>query len=99
MSKKDGGCVTHAECSAVMGPLQTSLSRIENAIIGPDLSSGLVKKVADLDAKVDSIVKNNTHEKGEQAKKDKKQDKWKLAALTFGFSLLIIFIKEGIDCI
>jgi hypothetical protein len=80
-----------------MMPIQTSLSRIENAIIGPDLSSGIVKKLADLDAKFNDIVQANNLAENTREKKEAKFDKWKLAAVSFGLTLLGVLIKCGID--
>lgn len=97
MSKKDGGCVTHAECSAVMTPIQVSLGRIENAIIGPDLSGGLVKKIADLDVKFNDIVQANNLAESTREKKEVKLDKWKFLTISFGFTCLGLIIKSGID--
>jgi len=97
-SKKDNpGFMTRAECVATMGPIQTSLSRLENAIIGTDLSSGLVKKVSDLTAKVDDVIKTGILEKSEKEKKEEKGNRWKIAALGFAFTLLGIIAKALID--
>lgn len=96
-NKDNPGVMTRGECSATMMPLQASLLRLENAIIGTDLSSGLVKKVSDLTAKVDSIAQTGILEKAEREKKEAKKDRWKIAALSFAGALLGIAVKVVID--
>ena len=80
-----------------MTPIQTSLSRIENAIIGPDLTSGIVKKIADLDAKFNDIVQANNLAENTRVKKEVKLDKWKFLTISFAFTCLGLIIKSGIE--
>ena len=95
--KDNPGFVTHGECSATMGPMQASLNRLEKAIIGDDLSSGMVKKVSDLAAKVDSVVQTRTQEKVERVNKEANKQRWKIVAVGSMFTLIGIIIKAVLD--
>jgi hypothetical protein len=89
--------MTRVECAATMAPIQVSLARLENAIIGTDLSSGLVKKVSDLTAKVDNMIQTDNLRKAEQEKKQENKLRWKLVAFSFAGTLFGIILKLFID--
>jgi hypothetical protein len=101
MSKKsdpqDGGFMHRSECAATMSPMQASLTRIETALLGPDLNSGMVMKFNDLGNKLNEIVRVNKLAESEREKRIIKQSAWKLAALSFAGTVVGIVIKIVID--
>ena len=94
---KNGGFVSHSECSATMGPMQASLGRIETALIGPDLNSGMVMKLTTLDNKLNEIVRVNKLAESEREKRIARQNAWKLAALSLAGTIVGVVIKIVTD--
>ena len=58
----------HESLAKEMGAMGTELTTIKNALVGPDLQSGLVKKINDMDGNL-KMVKENL--KGKLSGKDK----------------------------
>ena len=62
-------CVSrHESLAKEMGAMNTELVTIKNALVGPDLQSGLVKKINDMDGNL-KMVKENL--KGKLSGRDK----------------------------
>jgi hypothetical protein len=71
-----------------MGPLKDTLMDVKNALVGKDMRSGLVQQVNDLDNKVDNLINQSNAQKEERKKREQENFRLKLAAVSFGFTLL-----------
>jgi len=86
--KYDGGCVTRQECVEAMEPLRNTLETVKNALVGQNLTGGLVKQMSDLSNKVTNLITQREEEKSEKKEKHEETLKWKMAALGLAASFL-----------
>jgi hypothetical protein len=91
--KHDGSCVTRLECAEAMEPMRGTLAEIKNALIGKDLTGGLVQQVNNLNSKVENLITQWNEQKEKNKEKRAANLAWKLAAVGFASAVIGIVLE------
>ena len=78
----------------MMNPIGASVRKLETAIIGDDLSSGLVSKVNAIDSKFATVVQFFEAEIKERKEKEENLRRWRLALIASTTTIVGIFIGQ-----
>ena len=78
----------------MMNPIGNSIRKLETAIIGDDLSSGLVSKVNAIDSKFTTVVSYFENEIKERKAKEENLRRWRLALLATTTTIAGIFLGQ-----
>lgn len=89
--------ITTDDCERRMTPVVEDIAVIKKALVGDDLRGGLVKEIAEMNAKMNGIVTNHNKQASNTAIKADLSSKWKLgifAAIVTGMVALVNILKD-----
>jgi len=80
-----------------MGPLGSTLTNIQKALIGDDMTHGLVKDVSTLTLKVESMLESTTEKRSASEAKKERWTREKIAILGLVSAIVGIFFGHLLD--
>lgn len=95
--KKNDCYVSRQECDGAMEPLRSTLETVKNALVGENMSGGLVQQVNNLNIRVANLITQGNEQKLQNKEKQEKNLKWKLAAVGFAAIVIGYLLEFGLS--
>jgi hypothetical protein len=80
-----------------MDPLRSTLETVKNALVGENLSGGLVQQVNNLNIRVANLITQGNEQKLQNKEKRENLLKWKLAAVGFAAVVIGYLLEFGLS--